>query len=268
MSNIKFGLDYFSFDVDFFNDPKIEFISAKYDILGENVCIKLLCRIYRNGYYLPWQEDDSLLFAKKLGGSVNFKIIEEIIIEACKRGFFNENLYKKYNILTSHGIQKRFFEAIRRRKTVPVYKEYLLINTLGQNVNIIPLNDDILKQRKGKERKGKKNNAPAREYFSKFWNAYPKKKSKGSAEKAWQAINPDEQLLATMVATIGRAKKSKEWQKENGKYIPYPATWLRAKGWEDEIEIETEKKLCDYCHDKLSTKNGLCKECHMKLHGF
>jgi len=70
--------------------------------------------------------------------------------------------------------------------------------------------------------------------FEKFWKAYPKKKSKGQAEKAWLRARPDEQLLATMIATIERAKKSEEWRREMGKYIPYPATWLNAKGWEDE----------------------------------
>lgn len=70
--------------------------------------------------------------------------------------------------------------------------------------------------------------------FDIFWTAYPKKKSKGQAEKAWLKMNPDEQLLASMIATIERAKKSEDWTKENGKYIPHPATWLTAKGWEDE----------------------------------
>lgn len=70
--------------------------------------------------------------------------------------------------------------------------------------------------------------------FKKFWAEYPKKKSKGQAERAWLKIKPDEQLLAIMIATIERAKKSEEWQKERGKYIPHPATWLNAKGWEDE----------------------------------
>ena len=70
--------------------------------------------------------------------------------------------------------------------------------------------------------------------FEKLWNSYPKKKSKGQAEKVFSKINPDEQLLAKMIATIERAKKSEDWIKEKGKYIPHPATWLNAKGWEDE----------------------------------
>ncbi len=72
-------------------------------------------------------------------------------------------------------------------------------------------------------------------HFETFWKIYPKKKSKGQAEKAWKATKPDEQLLATMIATIERATKSEDWLKEGGKWIPYPATWLNAKGWADEI---------------------------------
>lgn len=77
------------------------------------------------------------------------------------------------------------------------------------------------------------------ERFEDFWSIYPKKRSKGQAEKAWLIIKPGEQLLATMVATIGRAKTSVEWQRDGGKYIPYPATWLNAKGWADVIQPET-----------------------------
>lgn len=74
--------------------------------------------------------------------------------------------------------------------------------------------------------------------FDRFWEQYPKKRSKGQAEKAWVKLQPDEQLLETMLAALERAKKSEEWRKENGRYIPYPATWLSAKGWEDEYSSE------------------------------
>src|SRR5690606_8083928 len=70
--------------------------------------------------------------------------------------------------------------------------------------------------------------------FARFWSAYPKKKSKGQAEKAFQKISPSEQLLEVMLASIEQAKTSADWRKANGQYIPYPATWLNAKGWEDE----------------------------------
>lgn len=70
--------------------------------------------------------------------------------------------------------------------------------------------------------------------FKKFWEAYPKKRSIGQAEKAWDKLNPDEQLLATMLAKIERAKTSEVWLKNDGQFIPYPATWLNRRCWEDE----------------------------------
>jgi len=72
-------------------------------------------------------------------------------------------------------------------------------------------------------------------HFEKFWQVYPKKKSKGQAEKAFAKVKPNEQLLATMLATIERAKTSEDWRKQGGTFIPHPATWLNAKGWDDEI---------------------------------
>ena len=74
--------------------------------------------------------------------------------------------------------------------------------------------------------------------FDTFWRSYPKKQSKGQAEKAFLKINPDEQLLATMIATIERAKTSEDWCKEGGRFIPHPATWLNNRRWEDE-DVET-----------------------------
>ncbi len=72
--------------------------------------------------------------------------------------------------------------------------------------------------------------------FDQFWGDYPKKRNKGQAEKAWKSIKPDSDLLKTMLETIKRAKGCPDWLKEGGRYIPYPATWLNARGWEDQIQ--------------------------------
>lgn len=70
--------------------------------------------------------------------------------------------------------------------------------------------------------------------FADFWSLYPKKKSKGQAEKAWAAIKVTPELLATIMRGVAQAKRSQSWLKDGGQYIPHPATWLRAKGWEDQ----------------------------------
>ena len=72
--------------------------------------------------------------------------------------------------------------------------------------------------------------------FDQFWTQYPRKKSKGQAERAWVKLSPDDTLFAQIIEGLERAKRSRDWIKEGGRYIPYPATWLNAKGWEDEYE--------------------------------
>jgi len=89
--------------------------------------------------------------------------------------------------------------------------------------------------------------------FEEFWEHYPKKKSKGDAEKAWKGISPDPQLFAAIIAAVNIQKQSKEWRRENGQFIPYPATWLRAKGWLDATTVDvapgddkpSQRKLAD-----------------------
>lgn len=88
----------------------------------------------------------------------------------------------------------------------------------------------------GKERKGTLTTSRVTrdEGFTDFWEAYPKKINKGQAEKAFAKLNPNEDLLSTIVAAVERAKTREQWRKDGGQFIPYPATWLNARGWEDE----------------------------------
>lgn len=75
--------------------------------------------------------------------------------------------------------------------------------------------------------------------FEKFYQPYPKKKNRGDAEKAFKALNPDDALLDRIVKAVETQRRyDPEWKKDGGRYIPYPATWLRAKGWENQIEVE------------------------------
>lgn len=72
--------------------------------------------------------------------------------------------------------------------------------------------------------------------FDIFWKAYPNKKAKGKARKAWNRIRPNEDLLAEILAAIGKQSRSEQWTNESGKYIPHPTSWLNADCWEDELK--------------------------------
>lgn len=79
--------------------------------------------------------------------------------------------------------------------------------------------------------------------FERFWATYPKRANKGQAEKAWRKLNPSETLIEEILQAIKRAETSEKWRKESGRFIPYPATWLNAQGWEDELEPEREQRF-------------------------
>ncbi|MBD5326805.1 MAG: DUF4373 domain-containing protein [Bacteroides sp.] len=104
---IKQGLDYFPFDVDFFNDEKIVAIAGEYGIKGEITTIKLLCAVYRNGYFIEWSEMLKFKLLKELPG-VSTDLLENIIRRLVKWDFFDKNLFDTASILTSKGIQRRY----------------------------------------------------------------------------------------------------------------------------------------------------------------
>jgi len=70
------------------------------------------------------------------------------------------------------------------------------------------------------------------ERFEGFWRVYPVKKSKQAAIRAWDSLRPDDGLLAVMGRALRRQMAGEDWQRGFG--IPYPATWLNNRRWEDE----------------------------------
>jgi uncharacterized protein YdaU (DUF1376 family) len=88
-----------------------------------------------------------------------------------------------------------------------------------------------------------KGNGAALPGFSAFWEPYPRKQAKADAIKAWSKLNPDDALQARIVAAVAAQKNNGQWSKENGKFIPYPATWLTGRRWEDESPKPPERTV-------------------------
>lgn len=84
---------------------------------------------------------------------------------------------------------------------------------------------------------GKKKSTVERR-FELFWKAYPKKTAKKAAWAAFSKVKPDTDLFERIMAAIGKAKTTEQWQRENGRFIPNPATWLNQGRWDDEIPDE------------------------------
>ena len=75
--------------------------------------------------------------------------------------------------------------------------------------------------------------------FGDFYRMYPKKKAKPAAEKAWIKLNPSMELFEQMLKALDWQKKQPDWLKENGQFVPLPASWLHGKRWLDEQPAAT-----------------------------
>ena len=76
--------------------------------------------------------------------------------------------------------------------------------------------------------------------FDEFWRAYPNKKDKQKAMKAWSKHKPD---LKKVLSALKSQKNSEQWKKDNGQFIPLPTTWLNGARWEDEVNSKEAKKI-------------------------
>lgn len=158
---MKSGIDYFPLDVTL--DSKMELIEAEFGLTGFGVVLKLFGEIYgKQGYYIEWTEEVALLFARKVG--LGGGVVSEIVAASLRRGMFDQELFQQYRILTSRGIQKRYFEAVSRRKELEVLENILLVDPtqLCKNVDIKRINANResktvgnAKQRKEENRKEK-----------------------------------------------------------------------------------------------------------------
>lgn len=75
--------------------------------------------------------------------------------------------------------------------------------------------------------------------FDTFWNTYPCKVNKKRCMDLWKKLNPDDDLVKTMLISIEAWKRTRQWQEG---YIPYPDTWLRGEKWNDEVPSEPKPK--------------------------
>ena len=122
----KEGLDYFPLDVDIAADEKVEYIEAKFGLVGFATIIHLLTAVYRNGYYINWGELEVYVTSKRINLEVN--TLQSIVSQLVNIGFFDKEMFEKYSILTSKGIQTRYVQACRYRDKVSMVKEYCLLN--------------------------------------------------------------------------------------------------------------------------------------------
>lgn len=69
------------------------------------------------------------------------------------------------------------------------------------------------------------------ERFAGFWTYYPRGEDKQAAIRAWDRLQPSDELIDEMAAALVRQVASESWQAGVG--IPYASTWLNNQRWTD-----------------------------------
>lgn len=130
---IKPGLEYFSLDVDIFEDDKIFDLQNEYGPLGEVIYLRLLCLIYKNGYYYRFDSLDKLagLLIKSIGNrwARDKKAVKDVILYCAKCNLFSSELMQN-NVITSRSIQLRYLKA--KERNLPKIEEYSLLEKSAQ----------------------------------------------------------------------------------------------------------------------------------------
>lgn len=109
----KNGLSYFPLDVDFFEDPKIKILRARYGRDGIVFYIYLLCEIYKQGYYIQVDDDFEYIISDDLKMDQNKA--KQVLNFLLSRSLFDNTLFQSDKVLTSAGIQRRFQLAVKER---------------------------------------------------------------------------------------------------------------------------------------------------------
>lgn len=122
---IKRGLDYFPFDVDFFQDIRIRKLIKYQGGKAVTVYALLLCTIYRNGYYAEWDKELPFIISEQSGYTEAY--IQEVIDCCLNIGLLSKELFESDKVLTSKGIQERYRRICSSSRRNSVIAEYNLI---------------------------------------------------------------------------------------------------------------------------------------------
>ncbi|SET95344.1 protein of unknown function [Salinibacillus kushneri] len=259
---IKEGLDYFPLDVDIDQDDKIVLIEATHGLEGFGVVIKLLMKIYDNSYFYQWGEKEQLLFSRKVNVDINK--VNVILNDCLKWGLFSTDLYEKYEVLTSKGIQRRYLEASSRRKKVFIHEKYLLLSQSEVNVykNLVierinqdspQVNDSKSTQRKVKQSKGKESKAVKNEnttaivvidkYLQLKGQMHPSPKDQQAAELIEKEGVPPEQAESALVQCFEDFEANKRHQNEKINSLKYCVGYILDRYYEDKDGENNDNRL-------------------------
>ena len=222
MATIYDGINYFPVGVNFMEENAMEVIEAKYGIKGSAIVLKLLCKIYKEGYFIRWDEEQCLIFAYKVEREVQTGEVQGIIVILFIKGILDRSSCQENGILTSENIQKVWMEATKRRKRELSELPYLMVKTEKEND-------------KPEKESGKPDNASTQQEVE---QPKPLKEGKAAVGTGDVAVSPgnvvhDVAVDAKNACNSGQSKVKKSRAKENKELPPSAPPKGKEKEWEE-----------------------------------
>ena len=130
------GLRYAYLDVSFFQDRKVRKLQRKCGESAPLVYIGLLCTIFPEGYYVSWDEDFSIDLAERIHMDEEF--VDKCIRGCMEVGLLSKEVFDKYHVVTSHGIQKQYQLICEQNKRKNAVNEYSLLMDGTEEPSVSP----------------------------------------------------------------------------------------------------------------------------------
>jgi hypothetical protein len=217
----KKGIDYSGWSVTIFdNDTKIDKLLDAHGWCGFGIYFYLCQRAYGSeGYFYKWCYDDCASTSRKMGGGISAGTVKETVDYCLQIGLFDKGLFDRWGVLTSKGIQRRYWEVVKVRDVRTVISDYwLLQDDECKGLLKAPLNDSFDIGNEGfptgnssfdtgnggfapikKSKVNKKNNTLVHSekmhdtetlnaFWESVWKLYPIKKGKGQVSKTKKKV--------------------------------------------------------------------------------
>ena len=256
----KKGIDYAGWSVSIFdNDTKIDKLLDAHGWCGFGIYFYLCQRAYGGeGYFYQWGYDDCASTTRKMGGGFGSGTVREAVGYCLQIGLFDQGLFDRWGILTSRGIQRRYWEVVKARDVRTVISDYwLLQDSECKGLIKLPLNtylsegntdfqtgkadfpagnNDFQSLKESKEKESKEKEIPRASRFEDFWSAYPNQQRRHLAEKAYcdlilsGTVKEDDLVLA--------AQNYADHVKDSGDKMYLPNNFLEKCAFEDYLKVE------------------------------
>ncbi len=222
-------MKWFKHDSDSSNDAKLKKLRLKYGAQGYGIywyCLELIARNVEKHNLTFELEHDAELIADDF--KLSSDLVQHIMTYMVELGLFEESNGMITCLKMASRTDEYTQKLLQSIKKYPDNITTLSAQSLTKSV-LIEENrtEEIILDKKEKTIKTE----VLEDYFDDFWYKYPKKVGIQAARKAWNKANPD---IIKVIDAINWQRETKQWQAEDGKYIPNPATYLNQGRWMDE----------------------------------